>query len=484
MAKTEQDGKSEKKRSRLFSAFKFGGDDAPATESRFEIRLADLPKKFNAAVVSRMQILNLNSLIVRRDVDRDEMIKKAEVIALGVIEDNFTDRDAFIHNDVGVYGFLFPGMSKRSAELKCKVIADQIARLVNDADPQILNLEFEATTRKRRGSTFAAVVANRKRQVPARGGNSVDPEKLRELENKKALANLAIQRMTTAPRDDAQPSETEVAPWWVDTRAARPGENGLPDGLTTIFRVIWNVGSKMLTAYSALPVVKSPGGRGDTIVRIGGDTEMYADVAACDLFVQEEALRKLHLLLDAGHKVLLVLPVHFSTVDHFDYYMPYQQRIMTLDEKQRQLVVQEVIGTPPELTSYRVRETVARLRQAARSVMARVSPAASGLRAWRDAGVHAVGFEFMEGQASEAALLKRLDHFAERADKAGLKKFVYGLPTRSAATAAVAAGFDYIESAVIRAPVDSPAYVEPFESLDLFAGLFPRQPSPGPERQP
>ena len=110
---------------------------------------------------------------------------------------------------------------------------------------------------------------------------------------------------------------------------------------------------------------------------------MYAAAAACDRLVQEEALQKLHLLLDAGHKVLLVLPVHFSTVNHFDYYMPYQQRIRKLDEKQRLLVVQELVGTPPDLNSYRIRETVTRLRQAARSVMARVSPAASGFPACR-----------------------------------------------------------------------------------------------------
>lgn len=474
MAKIEQDGKGGKKRSGLFSGFKFGGDDAAATDSRFEITINDLPRKFNASVISRMQILNLNSLIVRRDVDRQKMIKKAEVIALGVIEDNFQDKDAFIHNDVGVYGFLFPGMSKKSAELKCKVIADQIARLINDADSQIFNLEFEASTQKRRSGKFADVVASQKKMESARGGASPDPRKLRELENKRVQANLAVQRMTAQPRNDGQGSEAEMATWWADDNTARPGEKGLPEGMTTIFRVIWNVRSKMLTAYSALPVLKSPDGHVESIVRVGGESEMYAAAAACDRLVQEEALQKLHLLLDAGHKVLLVLPVHFSTVDHFDYYMPYQQCIRKLDEKQRLLVVQELVGTPPDLNSYRIRETVTRLRKAARSVMARVSPAASSLRAWREAGVHAVGFEFTEGQASERALLKRLDRFAERAEEAGLKKFVYGLATRSAASAAVAAGYDYIEGTVVRAPVDSPAYVEPFESLDLFAGLFRR----------
>jgi hypothetical protein len=470
MGKIEQDSKGEKKRSGLLSGLKFGGDDATAPDSRFEITINDLPRKFNAVVISRMQILNISSLIVRRDVDKNETIKKAEAIALGVIEDNLNESDAFIHNDVGVYGFLFPGMSKKSAELKCKVIADQIARLINDADPTPLN----AAKRSLDGKFADGVTGEKKMKSSGRDGVSPTSQKLRNQDSIKAQATLAIQRMTIRSRDTTRGFESGMPSWWVDDYAVRPGDKDLPKGMTTKFRAIWNVKSKMLTAYSALPVIKSSECEVGLSVRMDGESNMYAVGAACDRFVQEEALRKLHLLLDGGHKVLLVLPVHFSTVDRLDYYVPYEQRIRKLDDKQRTLVIQELVGTPPDISGYKIRETVTRLRQVARAVMVRLSPAATGLRVWRDAGVHAVGFEFMEGQAPERALLARLDRFAELADEADLKKFVYGLATRSAASAAVAAGFDYIEGSVVRGPVDSPAYVEPFESLDLFAGLLRR----------
>jgi|GEM_PF-4259942 len=475
MAKIEQKRAGKKKRSGLIPGLKFGGDDDDlATGSRFEVTLEDLNKKFNATVISRMQILNLNSLIVRRDVDIEEIITKAEVIALGIIEDNLRDGDAFVHNDIGVYGFLFRGMSKRSAELKSQVIADQIARLINDADPQMLTLEFEAKTRKRRGGTFADVIAGQKKKAAGRVASEPDPQRLRELEKRKVMADLAIQRMTTQPASEANGLLAKPATWWVGDDGPRAGEKGLPENLATMFRAMWNVGNKMLTAYSAFPVLKSPEGKLESIVDIDAESEMYAVAAACDRLIQDEALRKLHLLLDAGHKVLLVLPVHFSTADRLDYYAPYQQRLRKLSEKQRRLVVQELVGIPADLNSYRIRETVTRLRQAARAVMARLPVTTTGLRAWRDAGVHAVGFEFTEGQASERGLLTGMNRFAERAEEVGLKKFVYGLTTTSAASAAVAAGFDYIEGTIVRGPVDSPAYVEPFESVDLFAGMFRR----------
>jgi hypothetical protein len=358
--------------------------------------------------------------------------------------------------------------------LRRQVIADQIARLINDADPQILNLEFEAKTRKRRSGTFADVVARQKKRPTGGAGGGPDSGKMRELEKKKEMANLAIQRMTVQPRSESDGLVAKPVCWWVEDDGPRAGEKGLPENLTTMFRAMWNVGNKLLTAYSALPVLKSPDGKVESIVDLDVESEMYAVTAACDRLIQEEALRKLHLLVDAGHKVLLVLPVHFSTVDRLDYYVPYQQRLRKLGEQQRRLVVQELVAIPADLNRYRIRETVTRLRHAARAVMARVPVSSGNLRAWGEAGVHAVGFEFTEEQASERGLLAGLDRFAERAEEAGVKKFVYGLATASAASAAVAAGYDYIEGTIVRGPVDSPTYVQPFESIDLFAGLFKR----------
>lgn len=473
MGKTTEDGKDEEKRSGLFSGLRSRGEDPLKKESLFEITIEELPKKFSQVVISRMQILNLSTLIVRRDIDINEVIKAAEVIAVGVIEDNLREKDAYIHNDIGVYGFLFPGVSKNVAELKCQVIADQIGRLINDPSNLSPDLAFEAKTRRRRSGTFADLVARQKTNKAASENKTPDADKLRELELKKAQANMAIQQMADRLSRDGQDSKAEPVVWLIEDDESKADNKYLPEGITTVFRAMWNVSNKLLTAHSALPVIKSPEGQIESIISIKGESTKYAD-AACDRLVQEEALKKLHILMDAGHKVLLVLPVHFSTVAHHDYFVSYQQRLRALDEKRRRLVVLELVGVPPDLNGDRIGETVTRLRQVARSVMARLSPSVTRLRPWREAGVHAVGFDVEESQASERVLLKQLDGFAGHAEEAGLKKFVYGLTTRSAASAAVTAGFDYIEGIVVRRPMDSPTYVEPFESLDLFTGLCRR----------
>ena len=42
------------------------------------------------------------------------------------------------------------------------------------------------------------------------------------------------------------------------------------------------------------------------------------------------------------------------------------------------------------------------------------------------------------------------------------------------ATAAVSAGFDYIEGDVVRPPADAPELIQPFAAQDLFIGLMGR----------
>ncbi|HEX9702064.1 MAG TPA: hypothetical protein VGA19_04375 [Rhodospirillales bacterium] len=476
MPKTEPSKKTMGRLTGLLAALR-SGDSEPATrKGKFEIGLEDLHKKFNATVISRMQILNLTKLNIRRDTGTDKAMKKAEVIAQAVIEDNLRDGDAFVHNDVGVYGFLFPGMSKAAAELKSQAITDQIARLLTDADELFGDIEFESENRRRQGWSLADVVNARKKAEITAGADDEDPKKQREIAEKQTQANLAIQQMTVRPKTEADAADAGSSAWWTGGPAVHQARAALPEGIQTAFRAVWNVRNKMLTAYCAVPVVKSAGDVLEPVVTStddNGNAPAYA-AAGCDFFVQEEALKKLHLLVGAGHKVLLILPVHFSTVDLNDYFVSYMQRVRNLGEKEKKLIVYEMTDVPRDAPAHRIRDTVTRLRQVARSVLVRVPLDGTKLAGWAETGIHAVGCECPPSQRSERSLMAKLDRFAGNADDIGIRKFVYGLSTRSAATAALAAGFDYIEGNVVRPPADSPTYVQPFESQDLFAGLLRR----------
>jgi EAL domain-containing protein (putative c-di-GMP-specific phosphodiesterase class I) len=474
MANTGKGKKAAKGLSELLGGLVPGGNEKPApSTSRFEISLDDLNKKYSATVVSRMQILNLKKLIVRRERDMDEALKKADVIAQAVIEDALQDGDAFIHPETGVYGFLFPSTSKSAAELKCSIIAEQVARLLKNSNITLSSIEFEASTKRRAGRSLAEKLASQ--QAAAQPGKQKKPsaESQSEIVRKRRMANLAIQQMTMRRQRDTADSKAHASAWWPATGAGAAADDGSSSDISTVFRAVWNVKNRYLTAYLATPAMKSPDDDNSLALRIAADADNSA-IADCDQFVQEEALKKLHLLVNAGHKVLLILPIHFSTVDRNDYYAIYFQRIRSLDEKNRKLLVLELIDAPPDLTDLKIKETVTRLRQAARSVIVRGS--LDGLKAepWGAAGIHAIGFDCGEQSGVERALMERMNNFAARAEKAGVRKFVYGLAKRSLATAAVSAGFDYIEGNIVRPPVEAPDIIQPFDSQNLFAGLASR----------
>lgn len=456
--------------------FRSGDREAPDERSRFEISLDDINKHFDAATVSRMQILNLDSLIVRRDVDKAAIVEKADLLALATIEENLSEGDAFVHSAVGVYGFLFPGMAKSAAELKRQVIADQIARLVNSSEMTPANIDFELKAKRRHGGTASDVIdQDRKARImgpAAARPRSLEERQQMERERKRAEQALASMARRLEPADKAASAGAGIP--WGESRDAGRGEVDLPEGLTTVFRPVWNVKSKLLTAYAAEPVTKLPDGGVEMAIPMSSDDDNHAAKAALDDFVEREALDRLHLLLEAVHPVLLILPVHFATVDRHDCFAPYLQRMKGLPENKRKLLVLELIGTPRELPAGRIRGTVNRMRQVVRSVIVRVRPNEERLPHWKKADAHAVGFDCAEYPVPEKDLMKAYDRFTQRADKAGLRKFIYGLTTRSMATAAVAAGFEYIEGGIVRPAVDMPKYVEPFESRDLFAELLGR----------
>lgn len=472
MSNTGKEKKTNSVLSDLLEGIGLGGGQPPEpVNGKFEVSLEDLNKKYSATVVSRMQILNLQSLIVRRERDMNEAMKKADAIARVVIEDSLQDGEAFIHPEIGIYGFLFPGMSKSAAELKCSVIAEQISRLLKDSNISLSAIEFEGTAQRRAGRSLAEKLAGRKADASSKE-KKPSAKYLREIEQKNQMANLAVQQMANRRSKVADDPGARASTWWSSSAASGQADNALASEITVVFRAVWNVKNRYLTAYLATPAMKSPDDD-KLALRIAADADNSA-IADCDQFVQEEALKKLHLLVNAGHQVLLILPVHFSTVDRNDYYAIYFQRIRNLDEKARKLIVLELIDTPQDLPELKIKETITRLRQAARSVIVRVPPEGFKADPWGAAGVHAVGYDCAEQGGVERTIMEKMNHFAARTEKAGLRKFVYGLSKRSVAMAAVSAGFDYIEGNIVRPPVEAPDIVQRFDSQDLFAGLLRR----------
>ncbi len=418
--------------------------------ARFETTVENLIQSHGSAILGRVHFLNLEELIVRRGEGKKTRLKKVENVILSVIGENLKEGETYVRPEVGVIWFLFPSLTREAGDLKCAAIADQIARALTKEDPVFSDLKSERTAQQIDRRTWAA---RKKERVsdsrPAATGRQVPIN----------------------PRPSARNIRSASAPSFPDMYA-----DTLLKSISVGYQAIWNVRSKMITSYAAVPRRHYPDGTTATGKWIMGTDTGFAPVAALDLFVQRKLIAALRVLIKSGQQAILVLPVHFSTVDNQSLFMSYWQELSGLSPDERKHVVIEVRHASDALPAFRAKDIIARLRPLARCILVQISPDSTRIGSWAEAGAHAVGLAATEEKLSEKALMEQMDNFVARAEEASIHTCTHDLTTPSLATAAVAAGFRYIGGPAILPEADAPHMIESFECERIFSHVISREP--------
>jgi EAL domain-containing protein (putative c-di-GMP-specific phosphodiesterase class I) len=430
---TEKDSAPEVKKG-LLDALRnlLGGEpSAPrnAALEHFETTLEKLLQTHGKAVLGRLHFLNLEELIIRRGEGQKTRLKKVENIFLSVIGQNLKESETYVRPEVGSVFFLFPKLTREAGDLKCAVIADQIARALVEEDQVFAELKSERTVQDIDQKTWSAPQAARR-----------------------AAASL-VQR-------DVPPSPSA-------TNADRRLE-----GIEVAYQAIWNVRSKMITSYAAVPHRCHPDGTTAKGKRILGADTGFAMIAALDSFVLRKSVAWLHGLMNVRQQTLLVLPVHFTTVDSQTFFQPYRRELAALSEDERKHIVLEILRAPDTLPTFRIKDIVSRLRPFARCVLVRLHPGSAFIRHWAEGGILGLGFAAGEEKLSEKFLMEKMDAFVVSAEKVGVYVYAHDLATSSLATAAVAAGFRYVGGEAILPESEGPKAIEPFECQSIFARVI------------
>ncbi len=463
-SKAPADTPVEKVKKLLKNFFAMGRSGKSGSEmGRFEITVGEMVEKSGAVVMGRVHLVNLRDLVIRRSKNPEETLKRAEKIAEAVIFENLNKGDVFARGEEGAFYLLFPGMSEEAGALKCAVIGDQIARLLTTEDTIFFKLEIVNTA----GTVDRKNLKNA--MTEKRNPDVADIHRRLEETKRMEQAITSATSREVVPSDEATPAALDEDAEETASTARRPP----PEGMPIMYGTIWNVKTKLLTAYSCILMVREADGR-TVRFKLKHRAEHHRQtLLALDRYTQKKATAKLRELLDSGQETLVVLPVHFTTVDQDSSSLLYRRGLADLSEAERRHIVLELVDPPPDLPGFRIGRTIQTMRRVARTVMARVPIDIKNLDLWHDTGVHAVGFDLGTLRTDQQALLPKLESFAEQAEKNELRAFVYGLDTISAVTMAVSAGFDYIEGEAVCAPVESIEHVRPFETEDLLAHLLP-----------
>jgi len=443
----------------------------PPKGSELDAALDQALAEHGSVLVGHLHILNLRELITRKHADPESMLKKVHAIAISVIEEFLKEADSFVRPDEGSYGFVFPNLTKEAGDLKCKVIADRIARMLREEDPAFSELIFKTTTQVYDHQTYVRDKSRRVNPRVDRVENYEDIRQYREMQEKQKWATRAVDAMTPNKKAPTSGSanEDDEANWYEQTS---PTGDSLGEGIVCLYRPMWHVRNQLLTAYSCFPIRRTPGGKVAPGMGILMENNSQTATARMDYLVLEKSTEVLQHLLAKGQKLLIVVPVHFSTVDRRKYCDPYFGIFTSLAEEARKLLVLEVVDAPKGIPQSRISDTVAKMRAKVRTVLWRVTLDSTDLEFWNVFGLHAIGFDLSEQPLAEEAALKEMEQFTARAEQLGLRTFVYGLKSLSLATSAVASGFDYIEGDVVHSPMVTPESILRFRSKDLFARLL------------
>lgn len=242
--------------------------------------------------------------------------------------------------------------------------------------------------------------------------------------------------------------------------------------LDFVFRPIWNVRKRVASAFLCLSARVTPEGillLGDSAVPTGTGSELHLGLDGEQL---HHVVRQLAQRPPGHREPYLITSVHAVSVMRNDCRAAFQATCRRIPRSFRSSLAFEVVGVDDRVPASRLSELPSVLRPFCAAVFLRLPLDYKNFAGLRNAGFHAVGISMEGRQDNEAAAIHRMGRFAEAASRRGLRSFVHGLRSRSLTSAAVAAGFNYIDGDTIEIAADGLNEVSPFDIDSLYKPLL------------
>jgi EAL domain-containing protein (putative c-di-GMP-specific phosphodiesterase class I) len=408
------------------------------------------------SAAERTHTIHLESLIVHRYSEHDALFQKADKVARGIIEAELREGESVRMPKPGRYRIFMPKLKPEAGALRCSVIAEQIARAVRDLNPTSMALERRRheqvpppTIERRRAPTSSGPA----RPLPPRSTptspDQRDEQAIRDAANR-ALAAMA--QSNTGQAEDFNFSDTD--------------RQNL-ESLSPVFQPVWHAKNNLITGYSCqLMRDGQPLSFQDINTLLPHDAPDLA-TAKLDATLYGHAAKAMEYLLTAGQKAVLIVPVHFSTVDRLRYMGAFLEAGARVPDSAKQLIVFELTHLPLEISRFRLREPVNYLRTRARALTAQPGLLQTNFDLFKEFNFHGVSVDLRHYDLPEARLLKSFDGFVAHAEKSKLQTFVHGISNTSLAVGAMASGFTYIEGSAISPPVSKLEQIRPYE-IDML----------------
>ncbi|KJS40073.1 MAG: hypothetical protein VR70_06795 [Rhodospirillaceae bacterium BRH_c57] len=397
---------------------------------------------------NNIHILDLGEILFERTDPALVLSRRVRGVILEVLDDYLSLQGHYTAINGGQIMLVFPNLGRRLGELKRNAIAMEIARRLDTGG-------HDRTEKGQWGEISRRHDDHQRRADPptpsdegsaATAGNAFKPEVDPEKKKTWDLAMAAMARNNAAYLDS------------VDLTT-------LPSDHACAFSPVWRVKNQMLTGHIVTARVL-----GEAAAELPFEGEVSDAPNPVDLPLVARTVERLRQLLARGTPSLLIVPVHFGTLDRTNYRNLYLEICGRLTEQERKMLVLELVGVPRDLAPFRVEERLAQLQPLCRNVLGRVDLSRTDFTQWRNQRIHALGIDLARYSAKEGVLMKAMDAFMDAATKLKTRTYIQNLPSISLTTAAIASGFEYLSGGPIAPAIPDPHGIKGYQDIMLYAG--------------
>ena len=193
-------------------------------------------------------------------------------------------------------------------------------------------------------------------------------------------------------------------------------------------------------------------------------------IASLDRLILRRALQDIHLLIKSDRQCNIVVPVHYTTLASSRARREYLGILPLVRPELRPYLIWELISSHIGIYTGPIKQAASLLKPHGRATLLRVPldfPRFDNLAG----SIYAVGADISSQANSEAEAIHKMEAFKSRAEQSGLRAYLHGANSLSLATAAVCAGFDYIDGETIARPIDNPEGIRSYRIEELHAHL-------------
>lgn len=323
------------------------------------------------------------------------------------------------------------------------------------------------TATARRG-VFNAAAPRAEAATPRRRAEMADNKQAGETP---AAQSAALQELAKRAAQNA-PGTTKAAGKDQAPRAAaaavkpaKPTEIAVEE-LAFVYRPVWSVRTNMLAIARCYPAGKLPGGElvvGDAVLPPAATLEVIEKV---DRAALDHVMAHCLPIMESGRGAIIALPLHYETLQDRERRNNYLNACRGLSAAARKRLIFECHNVEGEIDQNALIQNLQQLKGFSTLTVGMLPLRTGNFALWKRAGLGGVGVDLAATPGEDDEIAEGLRQFAQMAGQQGLRTAVCNLNGVELATAALHAGFDFIESSAIQNHV-GPSDMRPFTMDDL-----------------